>query len=156
MLNHLRKYPSNKIVYSHKEIWSVDLLDLNEFEQSNSKRCRYILVVIDNFHKNDWSIALNNKHSQITANDFYVILTHLKPSLDIIESDRGNQLSNIILQIFLKFLIIQHFSRYSHKRLAEAEWFNRSLRNILKEISLWDRKRWLVILTIMNHSDKKH
>ena len=53
------KIPTNKIIYYYNnEIWSIDLSALNEYKQSNIRGCSFLLVVIGNFPKEGWTIAL--------------------------------------------------------------------------------------------------
>ena len=55
----MRNYPTNKIVNNHiDEIWSIDLADLSDYKTSNNKGFRYIFIIIDNFSKYLWVIAL--------------------------------------------------------------------------------------------------
>ena len=60
-----KKYPTNRIVYSHVvEISSIDLAYMIDYKISNNKEYRYIFVIIDNFRKSLWTISLKNKNSQ--------------------------------------------------------------------------------------------
>ena len=129
-----KKYPTKKIVYNLiDEIWSIDLLDLNDYKTSNNRRYRYILRVIDNFSKYGWTVPLKNKSSQIISDEFSKILATSKRSPLKIESDRGKEFYKKIFQIFLKLRKIQHFSRYFDKGPSIAERFNRSIRDLLKK-----------------------
>ena len=53
----LKNYPTNKKIFNHiDETWSIDLVDMIDYKNSNNKRFRYILVIIDNFSKYTWCI----------------------------------------------------------------------------------------------------
>ena len=45
-------------VYHIKEIWSLDILDLKDDGPENNKGSRYVLVIIENFSKFEWTIPL--------------------------------------------------------------------------------------------------
>ena len=57
-----KMYPTNKIIYSHiDEIRSIDLAAMIDSKNSNSKRFRYIFIIIDNYSKFLWAIPLTNR-----------------------------------------------------------------------------------------------
>ena len=57
-----KKYPFNKKIYKHIDaIWSIDLADMIDYQVSNIKGFRYILVIFDNFSKYTWRIPLKIK-----------------------------------------------------------------------------------------------
>ena len=59
-----KNYVTNKTdVYHIDDIWSLVLLDVKDYGPENNKGFRYILVVIDNFSKFGWTIAIRNKNS---------------------------------------------------------------------------------------------
>ena len=71
-------YASNKTdVYYIDDTWSVDLLDLNDYGPKNNKSYGYILVVIDNFSKFEWTLPLKNKSAQLSI-DSLRTLKHQK------------------------------------------------------------------------------
>ena len=48
-----KNYETNKtMIKSIDDIWSSNLLDMNDYGPINNRGFRYILVVIDNFSKN--------------------------------------------------------------------------------------------------------
>ena len=97
-----KNYPTNKIIYNHvDEIWSIDLADFSDYKTSNNKGFKYIFIVIDNFSKYLWAIALKNKYSQTITNEFSNLITTSKRKPLKIESDRGTEFYNSIFQNFL-------------------------------------------------------
>ena len=129
-----KNYGTNKIVYNNiDEIWSIDLADMIDYKSSNIKGFRYIFVVIDDFSKYLWAIPLKNKYSQTITNEFSNILSTSKRKPLKIESDRGTEFYNNVLQNFLKAKNIQHYSRYTDKGPSIAERVIRTLRNLLKK-----------------------
>ena len=140
-----KNYPTNKPVYNHiDEIWSIDLADMIDYKFSNIKGFRYIFIIIDNFSKYLWAIPLKNKYSQTITNEISNILTKSKRKLLKIESDRGSEFYNSILQNFLKLKNIQLYSRYTDKAPSIAERVIRTVRNLLKKpIFLAGNADWL-------------
>ena len=127
-------YETNKIVYNNiDEIWSIDLADMSDYKISNNKSYRYIFIVIENFSKYLWAIPLKNKYSQTITNEFSNILIKSKRKPVKIESDRGTEFYNNVLQNFLEAKNIQHYSRYTDKGSSIAERVIRTIRNLLKK-----------------------
>ena len=61
----IKYYPTNKTdVYYIDEIWSVDILDLNDYGPKNNRGYRHVLVIIDNFSKFGWTVPIKNKNAQ--------------------------------------------------------------------------------------------
>ena len=128
-------YPTNKTnVYHIDDIWSLDILDLKDYGPENNRGCRYVLVIIDNFSKFGWTVLLKNKKA-ITINDsFENNLKSSKRKPNLIESDRGKEFYNNILQDFLNKDNIKLYSRNSLYGAVFAEKFNRTIRDLLKKI----------------------
>ena len=98
-----KNYPTNKTdVYHIDDIWSLDILDLEDYGPENDRGYRYVLVIIDNFSKYGWTVSLKNKNAQTKKDSFEnnVIGSKRKPSL--IESDRGREFYNNIFEDFQK------------------------------------------------------
>ena len=68
-----------------------------------------------------WAIPLKNKNSQTITNEFSNILTTSKRKPNKLESDRGTEFYNSILQNFLKSTNIHQYSRYTDKGPSIAE-----------------------------------
>ena len=52
------------IVEWMNETWFSDLMNMNDYKPANNCGYRYILVVIDKFSKNDWTVFLIEKYAQ--------------------------------------------------------------------------------------------
>ena len=66
-----KNYPTNKTdVYHIDDIWSLDILDLKNYDPKNNRGYRYVLVVIDNFSKFGWTVPLKNKNAQTIKDSF--------------------------------------------------------------------------------------
>ena len=104
-----------------------------DYKTSNNKGFRYVFFVIDNFSKYLWAIPLKNKYSQTITNEFSNIITTSKRKPNKLESDRGSEFCNSILQNFLKLINIHHYSRFTDKGPSIAERVIRTIRNLLKK-----------------------
>ena len=98
-----KNYPTNKTdVYHIDENWSLDILDLKDYGPKNNRGYRYVSVVIDNFSKIGWTIALKNKNAQTIKDSFENVLVSSKRSPNLIQIDCGKEFYNNIFQDFLK------------------------------------------------------
>ena len=60
-----KNYATNKTdVYHIDDIWSLDILDLEDYGPENNRGYRYVLVIKDNFSKFGWTVPLKNKNAQ--------------------------------------------------------------------------------------------
>ena len=67
----MQTYPTNKIIYKHKdEIWSIDLVDMNDYKTSNNKGFRYRFIIFDNLSKILWCVPLNIKIVKLSQMNF--------------------------------------------------------------------------------------
>ena len=98
-------------VYHVDDIWSLDILDLEDYGPENNRGYRYVLVVIDNFSKYGWTVPLKNKIAQTIKDSFEIILISSKIKPNLIESDRGRECYNNIFQDFLNKNDIKLYSR---------------------------------------------
>ena len=128
-----KNYITNKTdVYHIDDIWSLDILDLKNYGSENIRGCRYVLVTIDNFSKDGWTVPLKNKNAQTIKDSFENILIYSKRSPNLIETDRGKEFYNNIFQDFLIKNNIKLYSRNSSLGAVFAERFNRTIRDLLK------------------------
>ena len=126
-------YATNKTnVYYIDDTWSLDNLDLKDYDPENNRGYRYVLVVIDNFSKFGWTTALKNKNAQTIKDSFENILISSKRKPNLIETDRGKEFYNNLFQDFLNKNNIKLYSRNSSYGAVFAERFNRTIRDLLK------------------------
>ena len=138
-----KNYITNKTdVYHIDDIWSLDILDLTDYGPENNRGYRYVLVIIDNFSKYGWTVPLKNKNTQTIKNSFENILISSKRSPNLIETDRDKGFYSKIFQDFLIKNNIKLFSRNSSYGAVFAERFNRTIRDLLKNLF---SKRGMVI-----------
>ena len=121
-------------VYHIDDIWSLDILDLQDYGPENNRGYRYVLVVIDNFSKFGWTTPLKNKNAQTIKDSFENILINSKRKPNLIEAGPGKEFYNNIFQDFLNENDIKLYSRNSSYGAVFAERFNRTIRDLLKKI----------------------
>ena len=78
--------------------------------------------------------SLENKSAQIIKDSFEIILINSKRTPNLIESDRGKEFYNNILQHFLNKNNVKLYSRISSYGAVFAERFNRTIRELLKKV----------------------
>ena len=151
-------YTTNKTdVYHIDDICSWDILDLKDHGPENNRGYRYVLVVIDNFSKNAWTVAIRNKNVQTRTNFFEDILITSKRKPNSTETDRGKEFYNNIFQDFLNKYNIKIQSRNTSVGAVFAERFNRTI-GILLERPVFEKGdgKWIDVLpTIKKQYNKK-
>ena len=98
-----KEYATKKTdVYHFDDIWSLDMLDLNNYGVENTRRYRCVLVIIDIFSKLCWTVSLKNKNAQTIKHFFEstIIISKNKPSL--IETDDVGEVVSKIFSDFIK------------------------------------------------------
>ena len=126
-------YATNKTdVYHIDNIWSLDIMDRNYYGPENNRRHRYVLVIIDNFSKFEWTVPLKNKNAQTIKDSFKNFFMSSKQSYNLLEEDKARGFNNNIFQGFLNDNIIKLFSRNNSYGAVFAERFNRIIRDLLK------------------------
>ena len=144
-----KNYATNKTdVYHIDDIWSLDILDLENYGPENNRGYRYVLVVIDNFSKFGWTIPIKNKKAITIKDSFENILISSKRRPNLMESDRGKEFYNNSFQDFLNKNNIKHYSRNSSYGAVFAERFNRTIRDLLKK-PVFEKgdNNWIDVLT---------
>ena len=153
-------YPTNKTdVYYIDDVWSLDILDLKDYGPKNNRGYRYVLVIIDNFSKFGWTVALKNKNAITIKDSFENILISSKRKPNLVESDRGKEFYNNIFQDFLNKNNIKLYSRNSSYGAVFAERFNRTIRDVLKKIVFEQGDaKWIDILPTITeqYNNRRH
>ena len=108
-------------VYYIDDIWSLHILDLNDYGPENNRGYRYVLVTIDNFSKYCWTIPLKKNNGQTIKDSLGNILISSKRKPNLVESDRGKEFYNNIFQAYLNKNNIKLYSRNSSYGAVYAE-----------------------------------
>ena len=129
-----KNYATNKAdVYHLDDIWSLDILDLKDYDSKNNRGYRYVLVFLDNFSKFGWTIPLKYKNAQTIKDSFGNNLISSKRKPNLIESDREKEFFNKNFQDSLNKNNMKISSRNSSYGAVFAEKFNRTIRDLLKK-----------------------
>ena len=127
-------FSTNKTdVYHIDDIWTLDILDQKDYVPENNRSYRYVLVVIYNFSKFGWTVPSNKKNAQTLTNSFKKFLINSIRKPTFIESHRGKEIYNIILENLLHNNNIKHYSRSTSLVAVFAERFDRTIRDLLKK-----------------------
>ena len=121
------------MIKSIDDIWSSDLLDMNDYGPKNNGGYRYMLVVIDNFSKSGWAITLKNKYGHSITDAFSGIIKSSKRKPILFETDDGKEYVNKIFYEFLNNNKIKRYSRYTDEGAVFAERFKRTVRKLLRK-----------------------
>ena len=153
-------YATNKTnVYHIDDTWFLHILDLKDYGPENNRGYRYVLVTIDNFSKFGWTVPLKNKKAQAIKDSFENISRGSKRKPNLIESDRGKEFYNNIVQSFLNDNNIKLYSRSTYFGAVFAERFNKSIGDLLKN-SGFERGdgSWIDILSTITkqNNNRRH
>ena len=113
---------------------------MNDYGPKNITGYRYILVVVDNFSKFGWTIPLKNKYAQSITDAFSQKVKSLKRNPNLLETDDDREYVNKDFNEFLNNHNIKRYSRNTPLGAVFAEKFNRTIRNLSKETSIFSRK----------------
>ena len=110
----------------------LGILDLKGYGSKNNRRYRYVLVVIVNFSKFEWTVPLKNKNAQTIKDSSEKILIGSKRKPNLIESDHGKEIYNNIFQDFINKNNSELYSRNTSVGAVFAERINRTIRDLSK------------------------
>ena len=118
-------YATNKTDVCHiDDIWSLDILDIKDYDPTNNRGYRYVIVIIDEFSKIGWTVPIKNKNAQTEKDSIENILLGSKRKLNLIETGRGKEFYNNIFSRFLNDNNFKLYSRNSSYGAVFAEGFN--------------------------------
>ena len=130
-----KNYITNKTdVYHIDDIWKLDTLEPKDYGPENNRGYIYVLVIIDNFSKFGWTVALKNKNAPTIKDSFESSLISSKRKPILIETDRGKDFNINFFQGFLNNNNIKLYSRNTYLGAVFAEMFNRTIRDLLKKL----------------------
>ena len=150
-------FPTNKtIVLAIDDQWQADLVDLTSRAEDNDGYT-FLLTVIDCFSKMAWVEPLHRK----TATELLAVIKRIlkksgrKPKR--LQTDKGKEFTNKLVQKFLREQNIHFFTTNSDKKSAIVERFNRTLKTrMFKYFTAKNTTRYIDILpelvTGYNHS----
>ena len=143
-----KNYATKNLDVCHiEDIWSLDLLDLNNYGPENIRNYSYVFVVVDNFSIFVWTISLKNKNSQPIEKSFKFNNIGSKRSSMLSKRDRGKEIFNNTVQNFFSNNTIKHQSRKSSLGAVFAERLNCTNKDLPKRLVFEKRDgHWIDIL----------
>src|SRR6267154_2120281 len=141
----IRKFKRRKvIVHNIDEIWSADLVDMQQYSRQN-KGYRYLLTVIDIFSKYAWAIPLKTKTGKEIIQSFEKLIKVRKPKK--IWTDAGKEFVNKYFKEFLAKNEIELYQTFNEGKAVVIERFNRTLKEkMYRYFTETDSNQYLDIL----------
>ena len=146
------------IVNGIDEIWSADLVEMQEFAKQNNSY-RYLLTVIDLFSKYAWSIPLKDKTGKATEEAFRKIVNESGRMPNKLWVDDGKEFYNKNVDKWLKENNIDRYSTFNEGKAMVIERFNRTLKtNMWKYFSANNTHRYIDALDelMRKYNSTKH
>jgi len=127
-----KKFARRKVIVpfvNHQ--WAGDLVDVQKLARLN-KETKYILLMIDAFSKKLYFAFLKDKTAQSTLNGIKRIIrvSHVTPKY--IQTDKGKEFENSVVQSFLKQKGVKWFHTYTKIKASIVE---RVIRTIMSKLS---------------------
>ena len=124
------------------DIWSLDLVEMQEFENVNNGY-RYILTCIDLYSRYAWAIPLKNKTGKDTANAIQSIITSSGKQPKKLWTDEGKEFLNKDVEKLRKKYDIDIYNTFGVAKAAVIERFNRTLKTIMfKKFTINGTRVW--------------
>ena len=154
-----RKFQRRQVIsYGVDDIWSCDLVEMQEWSKEN-EGFRYMLNVVDVFSKYAWSIPMKDKTALTTLNAFKQIVESSKRTPKHIWVDQGKEFYNKHMDEWIKENNIIRYSTYGEHKSAVVERFNRTLKtNMWKRFTAENTRNWINMLDklLLNYNNKFH
>ena len=131
-------YRTNKPIISKypNQLWGIDLIDLNPYE-TNNKKFRYIITVVDIFSRKVWLEMSKDKTANIIKNQLKKIIQRAKVSPNSIMSDNGLEFQGEFSDYCKEHNIKQRFIRSQTPQAnGVVERKNQEVRKILRDLML--------------------
>ena len=127
--------------HAPKDLWQIDLLDLQKFEAEN-QHFRYLCVVIDCFSRFVWVKPLKNKTSKSIVKSLALLIMTHRPVR--IMSDRGSEFMNADVNKMLEAFGPKLYFAYSENKASLVERVQRTLRQKIGRIfTKNDNNNWI-------------
>ena len=127
----VRKFKTRPVVvYNMDEQWQADLVDLSKLSRYN-KGYKYLLVVIDVLSKFLWVEPLHDKSGKELKRAFHAIFERGGRTPKKLQTDKGTEFLNSIVQNFLREKNIIFFTTNSERKSSIVERVNRTLKDLM-------------------------
>ena len=124
-----RKFPTSKVlVMGIDQQWVADLVDMQKLSKYNRGN-KYLLTVIDAFSKYAWVEPIHDKSGPKMKQAWENVLKKTFPRQpQRLQTDKGKEFYNSLVQNFFKQKGIRHFSTSGDSKAAIVERFHRTLK----------------------------
>jgi len=149
---------SNVIVKGIMSQLQMDLVDMQSFVKEN-KGYRYILTLIDVFSKKAWAFPIKDKGGQEVRRTLEKFFKSLEKLPEKIQSDKGQEFRNKLVQALFDKNNIEHFSTENQETKAQVvERFQGTLQKALyKMFSVHGNHNWIEHLdAVMNGYNSRY
>ena len=154
----VKKFRRSKVISDGiDDIWSADLVDMQEFKDDNFGY-RYLLTVIDVFSRFAWAIPLKTKTASEVRDQFDVLFDlNDKRAPRKLWTDQGTEFYNKDMDKLLKLWNVKLYSTYGEHKASLVERFNRTLKTLMwKKFTAKSTHNWVDLLdrlvTKYNHT----
>ena len=113
------------LAYSINELHQADLIDISSLSKTN-RNYKFLLVVIDVFSRKAYVVPIKTKSGTDVRSALQQIHNEATPKK--LQTDRGTEFYNKLVQDYLKSKNIKHYSSASDFKAAVCERFNRTLK----------------------------
>ena len=114
-------------MFNRDQQWVADLVEMQKVSRYNNG-IRYLLTVIDVLSKYAWVVPLKNKTGKEVVKVFERILKTSQRKPQNLQTDKGKEFYNGLMQQWLKKEGIYHFSTEGDAKASVVERFNRTLK----------------------------
>jgi len=152
-----RNYPRIKTYVSGiDKQWQADLADVKSLAHFNGGTT-FLLTVIDVFSKFAWVVPVKSKSASVMLAAFKSLFESAHPRKpERIQTDKGKEFFNKLVQDFLKSQNVKHFASHSDQKASVAERFNRTIKTrIWHYLTYKNTKRYIDVLQQLVNSYNK-
>ena len=123
-----RKFKKSRVMsYAMDDLWQMDLVDLSSLSRQNAGY-KYLLTCIDVLSKYAWVLPIRDKRGNTLVTAIKQMMTNSQREPYHIQTDKGTEFTNRLLQAFLKEKDIIHYSTQNDAKASVVERFNRTLK----------------------------
>ena len=133
--------------------WQADLVDLSSLKKEN-KNYKYLLTCIDVFSKFAWIEPLKDKNGKSLKEAFARILKKAQRKPRALQTDKGSEFTNKLLQRWLSSRNIHFFTTHNEETKASiVERFNRTIKTrTWRYFTSKNTKKYIDVLKDLVHS----
>ena len=149
-----RRFPRRRVIVSGiDDQWQADLVDLSSLKKEN-KNYKHLLTCIDIFSKFAWIEPLKDKNGKSLKEAFARILKKVQRKPRALQTDKGSEFTNKLLQRWLSSRNIHFFTTHNEETKASiVERFNRTIKTRMwRYFTSKNTKKYIGVLKDLVHS----